>query len=314
MTPVESQSLLSLAPMEGITDRCFRQLIIDSNPSQSIARTTTEFIRVTQYPIKAARIAEELGEITPLTQTGVQLMGNSLEPIIETAIRAEGVGAAFIDLNFGCPAPRVFQHGAGSSLLAKPALMANLVEACKQNVKIPVSAKIRAGVEEDSNVEIICKTLEEAGADFIVVHGRLKIDPYTKPAKWERISRAVSAVQIPVYGNGDATDIKSISQMINETKCSGVVIGRGALQNPWIFEEWHTKKSNRKTSDFINWLKEYANRMERTKDAQPRWILGRLKQAARAMGAKENIPFNKSLLRTSNFFDHLDYLASKDFC
>ena len=100
--------------------------------------------------------------------------------------------------------------------------------------------------------------------------------------------------------------------MISETKCAGVVIGRGALQNPWIFEEWQTKKTTREMTDFINWLKEYSNRMEKAKEARPKWILGRLKQAARAMGSKGNIPFERTLLRTEDFFDHLNYLASKN--
>ncbi len=296
--------------MEGITDRSFRTLIVECNVAGSLAMATTEFVRVSQVPAKLEQLKLAIGKKAPQTKTGIQLMGNDVAILVESARRAVDAGADFIDYNFGCPAPRVFKNGAGSALLARPNLINEIVAATKKAVSVPVSAKIRAGIDHDRNVEDLCKGIAGAGADFITVHGRLKTDRYTDPADWSRISRAVESVDIPVHGNGDAVDNTSISQLLQQTGCAGVMIGRGALINPWVFEQWTSNASKRSTDDFIYWLKKYAQRMA-DGGATSTQVLGKLKQAAKAMGPAGNIPFSHDLLRSNNFFSDLANLMTK---
>ncbi|MFT7517194.1 MAG: nifR3 family TIM-barrel protein [Myxococcota bacterium] len=293
--------------MEGITDRSFRHLIVECNAPGSVAMTTTEFVRVSQLPTPLVQLQEMLGDKPEHTKTGIQLMGNDVEILVESARRAAEAGADFIDYNFGCPAPRVFMHGAGSALLANPQLISDIVSESKAAVDIPVSAKIRSGIGDDNEIEDLCRRIEDAGADLIIIHGRLKTDRYTDPADWSRITRAVNAVNIPVHGNGDAVDNASINKMLSETGCAGVMIGRGALNNPWIFDEYANASPRRTPRQFAEWLGEYAKRMA-AKGATPTQVLGKLKQAAKAMGPAGNIPFDQSLLRSHDFFSDLEHL------
>lgn len=306
-----TEPAISLAPMEGITDRSFRHLIVDCNSPGSVAMTTTEFVRVSQLPTPLIQLQELLGDKPARTKTGIQLMGNDVEILVESARRAAEAGADFVDYNFGCPAPRVFKHGAGSALLATPNLIADIVRNSKAAVDIPVSAKIRSGIDHDSNVEDLCKQIEAAGADLIIIHGRLKTDRYIDAADWSRITRAVNSVSIPVHGNGDATDSESIQKMLDETGCAGVMIGRGALNNPWIFDEFANNTPRRTPRQFSEWLRGYADLMA-ARGATPTQVLGKLKQAAKAMGPAGNIPFAQSLLRSNDFFGSLEYLLSED--
>ena len=306
-----TQLAISLAPMEGITDRSFRHLIVECNSPGSIAMTTTEFVRVSQLPTPLAQLQDILGDKPAHTKTGIQLMGDDVDILVESARRAAEAGADFIDYNFGCPAPRVFQHGAGSALLAKPNLIADIVRHSKAAVDVPVSAKIRSGIDHDSNIEDVCKQIEDAGADLIIIHGRLKTDRYTDPANWSRIARAVNSVSIPVHGNGDAVDSASIQKMLDETGCAGVMVGRGALNNPWIFDEYVNNSQRRTPRQFSDWLRSYADLMS-ARGATPTQVLGKLKQAAKAMGPAGNIPFAQSLLRSNDFFSDLENLLAED--
>ncbi|MAW59245.1 MAG: tRNA dihydrouridine synthase DusB [Planctomycetes bacterium] len=292
-----------LAPMEGVTDRSFRSLVLEQNPG-AVGAACTEFLRVAQHPIAAERIALELGDPVPGVAVGVQLMGNDPAVVAETARRAVAVGAAFVDLNFGCPAPKVFQHCAGSALLGEPELLGELVRATVDAAGVPVTAKIRAGIEHDREVEEIARRVEQAGAVLLTVHGRLRTERYTLPTDWSRIRRAVDAVSIPVIGNGSAESPADIDRMMEETGCAGVMVGRAAIGNPWIFAAWRARRLGEAAPpppDAIAWLREYETRML-AGGAQPRQALGRLKQAAKAMG-------NAGTLR---FSDRTQLLRSQD--
>lgn len=277
---------LYLAPMEGVTDRSFRGLVLEQNAG-AVGAACTEFLRVTQHPIPIDKIARELGDPVDGVAVGVQLMGNEVGVVAETARRAQEVGAAFIDLNFGCPAPKVFSHCAGSALLAEPELLGALVQAVVDAVDLPVTAKIRAGIDHDRDVEALAKRVEQAGAVLLTIHGRLRVERYTQATNWDRIRRAVDAVSIPVIGNGSAESPTLIDRMFDETGCAGVMVGRAAIGNPWVFRQWRAQRlgiESPKTPDPLNWLAEYESRML-AGGAKPRQALGRLKQAVKAMGA-----------------------------
>ncbi|MDP6849467.1 MAG: tRNA-dihydrouridine synthase family protein [Planctomycetota bacterium] len=262
--------------MEGITDRSFRKLVVETNPS-FIGAVCTEFVRITQPPLSVEKLKLELGEKFEGPVHGIQLMGNNSQMLAESARNAAEAGADFVDLNFGCPAPRVLQHCAGSALLDDPPGMEKIISAVVQSCPVPVTAKIRAGGDDDSNLEDIAQRVEQAGATALCVHGRLRKEKYTDPCAWNRIQRAVEAVTIPVIGNGGVDTHADIERMRSETGCPAVMIGRAALSNPWIFSGENPKRETR-----IEWLKSYANRMEEG-SANPTQALGRLKQAVKYM-------------------------------
>ncbi len=292
---------LYLAPMEGVTDRSFRSLVLEQNPG-AVGAACTEFLRVSQQPLPIEHIRKELGPLVPGVAVGVQLMGNDPAIVAETARRAVEVGAAFVDLNFGCPAPKVFSHCAGSALLAQPELLGQLVRATVDAAGVPVTAKIRAGIDHDREVEEIARRVEQAGAVVLTVHGRLRIEKYTQGTDWSRIRRAVQAVSIPVIGNGSAESPELIERMFAETGCAAVMVGRAALGDPWIFEKWRAFRLGLQappTPDALAWLHEYEKRML-AGGAQPKQALGRLKQAVKAMQKSGTllVPDLRGLLRT----------------
>jgi len=285
-----------LAPMEGITDRSFRALILDTNPG-AVGATCTEFVRVSDHPFPVEKLAHELGPARKDAPVGIQLMGNQPDIVAATAAHAVEAGAKFVDLNFGCPAPRVLQHCAGSALLDRPNLLGELIQAVVAAVEasgpgVPVTAKIRAGGEDDARVEELAQRVEQAGADALCVHGRLRTEKYTDPTDWRRITRAVGAVSIPVIGNGSAETPAGIDAMFEETGCAGVMVGRAALADPWIFSRWAALQKNGgaksqesapvSRAERTAWLHTYATAME-TSGATPIQALGRLKQAVKYM-------------------------------
>jgi len=275
-----------LAPMEGVTDRTFRSLVLEQNGSGAVGAACTEFQRVTGVPLQTPKLQKELGSRIDGVAVGIQLMGNQPEVVGESARNAAEAGADFIDLNFGCPAPRVFQHCAGSALLNDPPLLEAMIRATVAASPIPVTAKIRGGVEHADNLEEIAKRVEQAGAVLLTVHGRLRSDRYTDPPNWDYIVRAKSQVQIPVFGNGNADSPESIEQMFRDTGCDGVMVGRGAMRDPWLFKRWMAFRLGEPQPewtqpDIQDWLQQYHQRMS-DGGTLPRHSLGRLKQAIKA--------------------------------
>ncbi len=278
-----------LAPMEGVTDPCFRGLVIETCGPEALSAVTTEFLRVTGHPLDRRRVLEQiLPHRWPEVALGVQLMGNHAAMVAASAAIAADAGAYFVDLNFGCPAPRVFQHCAGSALLADPARLEGLVRATVQACagRAPVTAKIRAGIQHDDGLVEIARRIEDAGAAALTVHARLRTDSYEVPAVWERIARAKAAVGIPVIGNGGAETPEQVERMRAETGCDAVMIGRGALADPWIFRALLARARNEdlmppSAEARIEWIRAYARRME-DGGATARQALGRAKQTLKA--------------------------------
>ncbi len=278
---------LYLAPMEGVTDRTFRHMILQKNGGSAVGAACTEFQRVSQVPLPLEVLEKELGPKVEPIPVGIQLMGNQPEIVAATAIRAAEAGADFVDLNFGCPAPRVFQHCAGSALLAAPSQLEAMVRATVDASPIPVTAKIRAGVEHDQNLEELAQRIEQAGAQLLTIHARLRIDRYQDDPNWDYIRRVKAAVKIPVFGNGNAFHPDSIQRMFQTTNCDGVMIGRGAMRDPLLFRRWSAQQQGQKfegwtRQELAEWLTEYHQRML-DGGTLPRHALGRVKQAVKAL-------------------------------
>ncbi|MCA8979219.1 MAG: tRNA-dihydrouridine synthase family protein [Planctomycetes bacterium] len=263
-----------LAPMEGVTEPCFRELVLERNPPDTLGGAFTEFVRVVSEALPAKTLRKHLGPRRFPQPVGLQLMGADLAALAETARRAEESGAPLIDLNFGCPAKGALRGCSGSDLLRDPVRLEQTVKAVKEAVEsIPVTAKIRAGYDHANDVEILARAAEAGGADLLTVHCRTRAEFYSEAVEWERIARAVRAVSIPVCGNGGVRTHADLERMRAETGCSYVMVGQAALGDPWIFSGRSVGAAQ--AADF---LVAYADLLAERSGTRPARVTGRLKQ------------------------------------
>ena len=223
-----------LAPMAGVTDKAFRLIAKPFGP----ALMYTEMVsgKGLLYKNKKTEVLlEVLDEERP---TAAQIFGH--EPGVMAAI-AEGAlryGAEIVDINMGCPAPKIVGNGDGCALMKNPRLAGEIIKSVKDAVPCPVTVKIRMGWDEKNvNAVELAKIAEQNGADAITVHGRTRMQFYSGSADLEIIKQVKNAVKIPVIGNGDICGGESAKRMLDATGCDGIMIGRAAQGNPWIFAE-----------------------------------------------------------------------------
>lgn len=226
---------LILSPMAGVTDYTFRRLI---KRRGGVGLVVSEFISVeglTRNNPKAKRQMHFDEEERPFA---VQIFGGRPERMALGAEMAEEVGADILDVNCGCPAPKVVKNGGGSGLLREPALLETILKEIKKVITIPLTLKLRTGYSDASiNVVDVAKMAEQCGVEHIQVHGRTREQGYKGLANWDLIRQVKEAVNIPVSGNGDITSIRYGLDRWNQSGVDGVLIGRGAMQNPWIFRQ-----------------------------------------------------------------------------
>jgi nifR3 family TIM-barrel protein len=222
-----------LAPMAGITDMPFRVLC----KRQGCGLVYTEMVSAKGMHYKSEN-TEDLLMLAPEEKpAAVQIFGSDPDILAETASRVEEKGAAIIDINMGCPTPKIVKNGDGSALMQKPKLVEQIVRKVSNAVTIPITLKIRKGWDDTSvNAVEIARIPEGAGAAAVTVHGRTREQFYTGHADWRIIQHVKEAVKIPVIGNGDINTPQDAKRMLDETGCDGIMIGRGAQGNPWIFK------------------------------------------------------------------------------
>ena len=228
---------LVLAPMAGVTDLPFRLLCKE----QGVGLICMEMISA-KAVLYNNKNTEQLLKIDEREcPVSMQLFGSEPEIVSGIAARLEERPFAFLDINMGCPVPKVVNNHEGSALMKNPKLAAEIVRQTVKAISKPVTVKIRKGFDDDNiNAVEMAKYLEDAGASAIAVHGRTRAQYYSGEADWDIIRQVKEAVTIPVIGNGDIVDGASARKMLDDTGCDGIMIGRACRGNPWIFSQVKT--------------------------------------------------------------------------
>lgn len=238
---IEIKNHAALAPMAGVADRAFRELCV----SYGAAYVISEMVSSKGLTMQDKKSKELLFLSDAERPAGAQIFGDNPAIMAEAALKTLSFNPDFIDINMGCPAPKIAGNGGGSALLKNPPLISEIVDAVVKASPIPVTVKIRIGWDIDTiNAVEVAKRIEAAGASALTVHGRTRTQMYAPPVYLDEIAKVKKAVNIPVIGNGDIVDGKSAKQMLDETGCDFLMVGRGALGKPWIFENINSYLEN----------------------------------------------------------------------
>ena len=231
---VEIKGKAALAPMAGVADRAFRKICMDFGAACVIS----EMVSAKGFTFGDRKSAELLELDDDIRPAAIQLFGDDPAIMAEAARQALEFRPDWIDINMGCPAPKIAGNHCGSALMREPDLCRRLVQAVKEAVPVPVTAKIRKGYAKDEvNAVEVALACEAGGADAITVHGRTRDQMYAPPVDWDIIRQVKQAVKVPVIGNGDVVDAQSAADLYEQTGCDLIMVGRGALGKPWIFQQ-----------------------------------------------------------------------------
>lgn len=302
---------LVLAPMAGVTDSPFRRLIKELG---GVGLIVTEFVSVeglTRGNLKTHRLLKFLPEERPIS---IQIFGYDAERMRQAAEVVEEVGADVLDVNCGCPAKRVVRGGGGSNLLKDLPQLEKILRGIRRSISIPMTVKIRTGWNEDMiNCVEVAKLIEDCGGQQVAIHGRTKEQGYKGWANWDRIAEVKRHVSIPVVGSGDVVRPEQALSRIDQSGVDGVMIGRGAIANPFIFREAAALQEGRPAP--VPTLDEkYAVVLryhELIRDEMPdKAISGKLKQLCNyfTKGLPGGAEFRQSLLRSQSVPEMLERL------
>ena len=244
---VELKSPVALAPMAGMTDTAFRRLVKRHGGCGLVVTEMVSSEGLVRGIDRTLEYAEYTEEERPVS---IQIFGGDPAVMAGAAQIVESMGADIVDINMGCPVPKIAKHNAGCSLMREPSHAASVVRAMADAVKIPVTVKMRAGWnDKEINAPTLAKMVEDAGAAAVTVHGRTAAQSYTGQADWDLVGRIAEAVKIPVIGSGDCVEPGQILDRLSDGRVSGVLVGRGALRNPWIFAQASAAMKGQQHSD-----------------------------------------------------------------
>ena len=296
-----------LAPMEGVTDITIRNAMAEIG---GIGLLCTEFVRISCSVISNKSLKKAVIK-TPGVPLSVQIMGNDASKMADSAEKVEIAGADVVDINLGCPTKKAVKGNVGSAMLKDPDLLYNVVSAMRSKVKGWMSAKIRAGFDESNHVTTIAKTVEATGADFLIVHPRRRKDFYQGVADWRIIGHLKEVLNIPVIGNGDIWYPEDAARIMQETGCDGVMIGRGAMRNPWIFKQIEDENFQPEKEDLIQYFQSLSQAFLEQFDGRDHAVLNRLKELIRYFSFlfEGGVEFRSQILRKLTLQEFLDFLA-----
>jgi tRNA-dihydrouridine synthase B len=231
---VELASPFAIAPMAGMTDTAFRRLVKRHGGCGLVVTEMVSAEGLVRGIDRTLEYAEYTEEERPIS---IQIFGGDPEKMAAAAQIVEGMGADIVDVNMGCPVPKIAKHNAGCSLMREPAHAATVIAAMAKAVKIPVTVKMRAGWNDaDRNAPTLARMVQDAGAAAIAVHGRTAEQSYSGTADWDLVARIADDLAIPVFGSGDCIEPEQIVERMR-SGVAGVLVGRGVLRNPWILAQ-----------------------------------------------------------------------------
>lgn len=231
---ININNIASLAPMAGVTDRAFREIC----SKFGVAYFTSEMVSVKGLIYESKKTFSLIEHGDDEKPFALQLFGNNPKDFYEAVKLLSDNLPDIIDINMGCPAPKIVKENSGSALMKTPELCGEIVRSVKQACSLPVTVKIRAGWNSSNmNAPEVARICSQAGADAITVHGRTKEQGYSGNNNLDIIKKVKESVSIPVIGNGDVVSVESAKRMLEHTNCDLIAIGRGSMGNPWIFSQ-----------------------------------------------------------------------------
>jgi tRNA-dihydrouridine synthase B len=279
-----------LAPMAGITDVCFRQLMDEMQAGVLISELVSAkgLFFNSEKTRKMMRIHKSPGTIV-----GIQLFGESAEDIVQAVSVVEEVGADFIDINMGCPVKKVIKKGCGAALMRDPAYLEQFLTTIKKGIRLPLTVKMRTGWNENElTIHECVKAAYNSGCEWVAIHGRTRAQGYEGKADWDLIAEVKSRAKLPIIGNGDIRSAHQAKQRLQETGVDAVMIGRGALRNPWIFQECVGVDFQRSGLALLN---QFLDGLRANYDTRSTLILLRKLSSWLAFGYSGAAKFRKSL-------------------
>ena len=287
--PVDLPSPYAIAPMAGMTDTAFRRLVKRHGGCGLVVTEMVSAEGLIRGIDRTLEYAEYTEEERPIS---IQIFGGDPAKMADAAQIVEGMGADIVDVNMGCPVPKIAKHNAGCSLMREPAHAARVIAAMAKAVKIPVTVKMRAGWNDsERNAPALARLVEDAGAAAVAVHGRTAEQSYSGSADWDIVAAIADALTIPVFGSGDCVEPDQIVQKMR-SGVDGVLVGRGVLRNPWILAQAQDLAAGRPPrevtmADRGRFLLEYIEllRQERVDEhravSHDRWVVNKI----RALGS-----------------------------
>ena len=307
-----------LAPMAGITDICFRQLMDEMQAGVLISELVSAkgLFFNSKKTRKMMRIHKNPGTIV-----GIQLFGESPEDIVHAVSVVEETGADFVDINMGCPVKKVVKKGCGAALMRDPAYLEKFLTTIKKGIRLPLTVKMRTGWNENElTIHECVQAAYQSGCEWVAIHGRTRAQGYEGKADWDLIAEVKSRAKLPIIGNGDIRNANQAKQRLQETGVDAVMIGRGALRNPWIFKECVGLSVQRSGLKLLN---QYLSGLQENYDARSTLILLRKFSSWLAFGYPGASKFRKNMFecfttsevmqRAEDFFNHIAYLPPPSF-
>ena len=307
----EFQKPIFLAPMAGVTDIAYRILAHEMGCPLVFGEMVSS-LGIHYRNLKTLEMLRTIPEERPIA---IQIFGNDPERMAESARYIEDLGVAdIIDVNFGCPVPKVVKNGEGSALLKNPELGAKILSTIKKSIKIPLTVKMRIGWDRDESVEL-AKRFEQTGVDAIAIHGRTREQFYFGAADWNAIANVKKSVKIPIIANGDIKNLESLRKIREVTNADGFMIGRAAQGNPWIFRELTEEKSvNLTLKDRAEMISKHLDLLVKFKGEK----IGCMEMRRHAAWYTRGLPFSSELREKFNHAnspaDFHKILDEKFFC